>query len=392
MPFLVFTFLFAIFPYFALITQTLHLSTQGKNPILIGILLGLVWVFIASKTKIDFLRNYLPIRRAIVWWVLMVAAMLILFLRALFYNSTWISLLLSVQAVFFLPFCLFLVLKLVDSAKKKQVILNILIWTTILNALVGIIHHYFFPTVNILSRLLVEGYGFIENSREVGLQGNASAYAYFLVLGMLAIIQKVSSDNVKRSQVIYFFFSLILCWGIILSISRGPIIVALVLFAYIAYCLRGSKLFWLMMVIISFVGIYIGYELLGETLKFFSYRVEGGDISRAIKYSLALNMLFSNTSHFILGVPSQVIATTEVNGFLFSDNSYLTVALDFGVIFAILFLGCYIQLLLRLFKEKNQLMLLAIYLIAMFFTNAILWNYWILYVMALLVCLGKSNE
>lgn len=381
MAFFSFLTLFALYPYIFYLSTFLHLSSGEKNPLLIIILILFLLIYFFSKaqrnTKIQ--KESLSRDETYLYLFLFFAALAIQLIRYFFYGDPWAEIMLSSATVFFLPFYFFLAIKMIDTSKKAKLVARVIVVSAIIQALVGVIHATFFPDVNWLGQVVGEE-GFVAGSRETGIFTNASGYAYSLCVGLFLLAAYIPAAK-GHQKYLLMLLSAFIFYGVLLSKSRFPIAVSLILLFIPIIRTNRARLRLILFFGVLALFVFCFHEFFDTLLQGIGWRFENGNDERTTKYFLALQFLLTNFSSVIAGI-STAMQAISYDGVTFSDNSYLTVALNFGVPFTLIYFYCFLKSGFQRFKTFNQRSVLFFIFASMVITNAILWNFWILYVFA----------
>jgi hypothetical protein len=132
-----------------------------------------------------------------------------------------------------------------------------------------------------------------------------------------------------------------------------------------------KNLYYLLVTAVCLFGFVALFNI--ELLESFRFNHDLG--GRVEKIKLSLSIIFESVTHFFNGPPLTVTAnTSSAEGYNLSDNSYLAIALSFGVPFALLFFIYLISFIN--WKNSNGLYkLFTIYfLFGLGVTNSIYWE------------------
>lgn len=309
---------------------------------------------------------------------------LALFLRVsyyhedLFFSSYRNFLLLLVYAI-----SLFYVLR---SDFTKEKISSLLILNITVQAVFGIIHFYFFPYIVTGVELDDSGTGiyFLEPGeggyRESGMLIGSNVYGNFLVLGLFLTMINLKISPIK-DKIINISIALLILWAVYLSGSRLALANALIIFSFFLFRCYGIKYFFIPVVLIT-SSIFLT-PIIDNAIE---RTVSHGSSSRLAKSQLALNMLDESVMSAIIGPSSiTVSAARTLDGLPFSDNSYLLLSLTYGIPIAVM---CFILVLGFIFKSVRlnavTFVFVVYFLSTLFFNNAILWDIWLFYGIAVI--------
>tara|TARA_R110000868_G_scaffold199956_3_gene447102 strand:- start:259 stop:1524 length:1266 start_codon:yes stop_codon:yes gene_type:complete len=301
-----------------------------------------------------------------------------------------------VKRRYFLFFFMAMVLlfHLLENVYYRRIFLKLFFIAIIGQCFLGIVHHHFFGNIIIdvideVSQFLVRDES-IGAGRESGTVMSSSAFAYIL-LNALIVLTYVKNLPWKLDSVLYkLILMFILFYGILLSGSRGPSIAAiLVISTWVFFSgkkgitVRG---FIFCLGILLFLYFQLDEKLFGFAHRF---RVESSG-GRDEKLKLVFLML-SEGWYCLLGVPAYIQQTTLSNGVTFSDNSFGTLLLNFGITgllpIVVLFYGA------KFFLQATRLFLpVFVGFLCLATTNSILWDAWIFYYIAALILIYFSHK
>lgn len=274
---------------------------------------------------------------------------------------------------------------------EKELIGKIIFWNCLIQAIIGIVHHYFFSHILTGSKVYIganEFYKIVEvgagGQREPGILMSSSLYANFVLLGVFLLVS--SYKTWKFPNLVEYIFLLVLVWGVWLSGSRWPFIGSM--FFLMLYFKRLPSLKK-----ITFVPIIIlaGVFLQDYFIHTIGRLVTGGATGRLLKYQIALSSLFENSSNFLIGTSFDRMGMS-VNGITFSDNSFLTLMITFGIPLTLLFLLFFLYIIMRTISVKGTRFMLFYFIGTLFLTNSILWDIWLFYFFAVLYSLQPEYQ
>lgn len=283
-----------------------------------------------------------------------------------------------------------------DNIKDKVV--TIIIWNCFFIAIFGIVHFFFFPDALLGYPAIDEGksiWSIPGHRQEAAFFGNPSAYGCILLTGLLGIYLS------KKESLLYNIIFIVIFLGILLSVSRWAIllsIVLLVVFLKDNFRLRMLTLIQLFFVSMLTIFILSKFPFFLLTFQYayakwgFSTLISGGSIAtwatplasgRFPGYEVALQILFSDISHFLLG--GLLTDTFISDDIVFSDNSFIFLAIKYGVPIAILWILTVLFKMVPLrLKGGKKLFLLVFFYGTIFSTPALFWDLWVLYFLGIL--------
>ena len=98
---------------------------------------------------------------------------------------------------------------------------------------------------------------------------------------------------------------------------------------------------------------------------------------RIFKALIALNMLSDSLPNFLFGVSNNIISTTTLNGYTWSDNSFFLVALHFGIIGFLVW--CWSLIVIFPWNMDSTKLIYISWIISSFMiTNSIIWDTYII--------------
>ena len=268
----------------------------------------------------------------------------------------------------------------INNNKTANSIGYVLILSALLLASIVIINKHFFPNVVLVTGPDISNIGInLEGFRtRDGLLGS-SISANQIVCGIFALVV-VGNFNSNKLYVRMLLYSvlLVLCYGVTLSGSRYPQFIAGILalssFHFLFLSRQGIITFTVLIGVVIVV-----MNLTGDIDLSSNFRFNEDSGGRLDKLYLPAVLLTSSITNFLVGAPSvETESAISVEGNTISDNSYMLVALQLGVPFAVI----YYAILIKLLKEKlsNKLSLFFFLYMAVGFglTNCILWDSWFL--------------
>ena len=266
-------------------------------------------------------------------------------------------------------------------ADNYRMFRNIIFFNSGLMGLIGILHFFFFPGLNLTPE--ATGYLSIVNQneqidlsdRESGILVNATAYADFVILGLLLLYYEKLSllKNTWRKDISYLLLAAFFGTAVAISGSRYPVIAFVCVVVLMFF--RKSKFSNMLGIAGVFVLCWVSFHVtqlsvvnrFGDNL---------GD--RTEKLKLGLDWI-SSAQGFFYGVSSQVQSSMTMGGVQFSDNSFLQIALNIGAFMTIIMFTYFLYLIIKHFQIKRTWVLLIFFVFLFSETNAILWDFWMLY-------------
>ena len=265
--------------------------------------------------------------------------------------------------------------RFVQGEKNQEWVTAAVLLTCFMQAVLGILHAHFFSHININVETL-EFFLEAERTREGGTLGS-SIYANFIVCGMFLLVARSSRLSHAGYGVLENIAILVMLYAVTLSGSRYPMFCAFLLTAFFLF--RSLSNWRQTAVLLGAAFIVTSFVLLNEEgVELYSIlRFSEDTGGRFDKLVLPLMLLFDRLLYFLIGVPSDLTAATfSEDGFGISDNSYMLMALQSGVLFAVVWFSFFINLLRRNVANGFSFFFMIYVLIGLGLTNSILWEPW----------------
>lgn len=341
-------------------------------------------VLITGLIAILFLLNWIKLRYLLsryAYFALILPA-LILLLRMYFYHEITLTEIISARSIFMIPIYLLVAKYFTDSVFKKNLVSTIIIITALVHAIFGLFHHYYYMFIEIGTH----GTQTLIGSRESGMLISSNCYANFILLGML-LLTNLSKDIFIQKYFTWRCITLfIMFWGILLSVSRlSCCFAAFTIFVFIKNNFSTRKS-WLLPFGMIFLMGYVFHDIIGQVLN--RLMMEGVGREKNI---IVMHMLFSHFQYMLLGIPQYIVSHTyDIAGHAFSDNSYMSLILNYGVVaFSVWFIAM-VGLVNKTIVWRQCKYMLSYLLVILYFTNAILWDFWMLFYFLTLYCAQQS--
>lgn len=296
---------------------------------------------------------------------------IVLLLVQIVFGLTSMSSLPLMRVLYTVPLFWSLYVIYVDNCERRQTVRRIIIWNCSIAAIFGAVQFLFFP----------------HGGREFGFLGGANVHANFLVLGLMAISTlKRSAFNSLLAIVLFVFLTL--------AASRWAVVIAIIMLYKIL--IRGKDQILPRILIITICVAFlvmsnlpfaraIQYNI-GNLIRFAFLR------PRLKKAVVGLEGLFESEIRFLLGGLTVDSFMFVKRGIVFSDNSYVTIAIYLGVPLAIAWI---VIVLLKMipFRISGKHKIVPVYFWGtLLLNNAILWDIWLLYALGILVCSGRYSD
>ena len=304
----------------------------------------------------------------------------------------------SMRLIYILPLFWVIYRVYTNDYNIKDKVVSIIIWNCFLVAIFGIVHFFFFPSV-LFNHPANESFTGIWNIsghiQEAAFFGNSSTYGCVLLTGLFGIYLS------KKKGLLYSIIFVVILLGVLLSVSRWAILFSVILFIMFLkdnFKLRRNRLIQLLFVLMMIIFILYKFPYFTLTAQYaygkwgFSRIMSGESVTswatglasgRFPGYELAMQILFSDISHFMLG---GLLEDSFISGDIaFSDNSFIFIAIKFGIPLAILWIIVILFKVVPLrFKNKKHLFILLFFYGTIFHTPALYWDLWVLYILGIL--------
>lgn len=288
-----------------------------------------------------------------------------------------------------------------DSVMRSRVA-TIIIWNCVFIAVFGFVHFFFFPSV-VLSSGQTEGYigGNIYlipgHSQEAAFFGNASGYGAILVTGLFAIYLT------RRRTLPYMIAFLVITAATYLSISRSASLFATILLvlylangltlrrpqallpiaalvALVLYVVARVPFIWLAVQVAAGRVSSLGRVSAGPSSAF----ADPTQVGRLQRYEVGLQITFRDFSHIFFGsADKEEPIIGDIN---FSDNSFIFLALAFGVPLAVLWIVTVLRRTvgMRIPRDFRQILIFLFIYVTLITTPSLSWDMWLVYAVGLL--------
>jgi hypothetical protein len=307
----------------------------------------------------------------------------------------------GMRLFFILPLVWALYAAYVTDDATRDKVATIIIWNCVFIAIFGLVHFFFFPTVLLTSAAsdvyragniyLIPGH-----SQEAAFFGNPSSYGAILVTGLFAIYLT------RRRTLTYGVAFLIITLATYISISRSAALFATLLLALYfgsgVSLLRPQSLLRMLAIVVAGTYVVSRFPFFwlaaqaaagrwgvlgggGGSISSFADRMGAG---RLEGYKVGLQIVFKDFGHIFLGAADTEEAVIgDVN---FSDNSFIFLALGFGVPLTVLWIATVLRrtVPLRLPIGLRHTLVLAFIYATLITTPGIFWDMWLVYAVGLL--------
>jgi hypothetical protein len=357
--------------YFALFIYPYTFIWSQFHPILVGpihlqILIPSLLLFLAAILQpVEIIRKLGPSVLLVLW-----LSIIILCIQALFGRISIDSLPLM-RVLYTVPLFWSLYTVYIGNSARRQTVRKIILWNCIIVAICGAAHSLFFPG----------------GGREASFLGGANVYANFLVVGLIVI------STLKRSTT-NILLTIMLFISTTLAASRWAFVIAAIMLYKITIHGKGRALRRVLIATSCVVLLaIIAMPILNHTAYTAKRLITSPFlVGRGQKWVIGLEALLASETRFLFGGLTTFPGMLFKNGMSFSDNSFITIMLQFGVPIAILWIG---GILLNIipFRISGKHKIVPVYFWGtLLLNNAILWDIWLLYIMGALLCSSRYAD
>ena len=374
---IILTIVIIIAPFQNLLYSIININIAGKNgfivfTIMLIILGGLINININKYKYIHFF--------SLVGFFLV--GFSIILLRGIIYNET--NSLLDHRYIYTYIIYILCFKMIVFRTNDLTYIFRIIFISGLMTAIFFTFNKIFIPNY-------ILGYGdqvgqilYVEESSRDLLLGS-SISANMILISLFSLIKLVKYNAINK----YFaLIALIPCvTSISLSGSRYPILICIILTIVIIKSISETDIVLsILLCIVFFISIIYFHDII-------FYRFGTENTSRIEKWSVPLSLFINSIISIIIG-PSiyEENNATSINGYFFSDMSYLYVAIYFGVPYAIAYFAyLYWQFSSTNYSGKNLTFVIYIF-INFALTNCIIWEQWVMMCILLSIVFIKDWE
>lgn len=286
----------------------------------------------------------------------------------------------------------FVALPFVGRPEHTSALRRVLLWSCIVQAVLGIIHSTYFPYIVTGVPLDDSGQAiYVLNPGQGGYRENgtlitSNMYAAFLVLGLILLFAGTRRLT-RRSLLRVGFPAALLWWGVALSGSRYGLAGSALVTAY--FLMRSTPRYALPVVFAIAVAGFAYSPAFARMQERFATVGSGGRIAIA---TASVDLVSRSTSNLLLGVPpAEAAAARTANGQILSDNSYASMAFDYGFPLMLLLLFSIGFAWSSVVKLRGWVMITALFIAGQFaVTNAVYWDPFILFAGATLLVIDAT--
>lgn len=282
-----------------------------------------------------------------------------------------------------------------SDQKKRQLVIKIIFWQALIQAVIGIFLWNFVYT-GIVNHEIFE-FSLI-GGRMGGTLVSANLFPAFLLLGAFILISPYAKW--RLGHLVKIILLLVLMWPIIYSNSRLPFLVGIVilLISFKDALLAKKSYFAKTLVITLLIAIFFAASWMPSALETIISRVtDEGPSLRLIKYKQGLSGVLENVAGGLLigATQERMHERTMVirdEGLAFSDNSFITSMQLLGVLITFLYLLLFIAIIKRTSVIKGNSFFLLYFIATSFFNSFFGMDFWTIFVFAALYGLQPQPE
>jgi hypothetical protein len=363
-----------IAPFQNLLYALANINIAGKNAYLV-----MTALIIVAGGLINYNRNRDRLKYFLIF-IFFMTGFTITVIRENFYDENYSILDHRYITTYFIYFVCF---ELINRNIENILFVYKIIYTSgLMAAVIFAVNKLFFPQYivgygdSVGQILIVE-----ESSRDLLLGSSISAN--LIIISLFSMLQLLKHGQINR---FFTFISLLICGAAIaFSGSRFPISVFILFATYIIIRMNESKKIHIIMFLFIFISIILYYSDL------IFYRFGAENSSRLEKWSVPIELYSKSFMNVLIGPSTyEENNATSLNGYYFSDMSYLYVSIYFGIFYAVVF---YLYLWSRYIKSNYSRIniIFSIYVFINFaMTNSIIWEQWVM-MSILLSCTLKRD-
>ncbi len=358
---------FLLAPYLPYMTR--YLNQEGGKISIPFIKIGAlnVWLFLATGLAVAAQIHRYKLSDLLLFISVSVLAILILAARIFIYRDVSASGLSYFRPAFTILLYWFMAEALMKRPGVKSLLSKIIVANSLIHAIIGIL---------IQQKLLA--LPFLDNAvRMSGILFSPAVYANLSLLGILTLIFAFNVTN-KRSEILRTVCLLILFYAVFISKTRVPLVFAIAILSL--HVLAKDKTVWfkpLVLLAISAALLNLFFNKT-ELIKRVLMLDDGG---RFLKNVLGMSVLLQDFTAVVIGPALDASQVTLPGGEGISDNSFIEMALKFGIVFMAIWsivLFSAITKMVRPFSLKSVFIILYV-LSCFFLTNCLLWDAWVYY-------------
>ena len=387
----IFRFVVALFPYIFVAHATYEFDILGSS-----------FYFILMLFLIFILFFFNLIREKSFKSLVIILSILFLYLLFLFANIIINENTLNYMKDYRIGIAVFIYIYVIKATivddREKNILGKIIIVNAIALSVFALMHHYFFDYIIVCLINDISGTPFeIDSSstslrvgmRECSFVFQPTVFATLVLMGMFINIF-LSTHTYKKIKWRSFILTILFLSAILLSLSRIPIVFAVVLTFLHLYKLVDSKgIFWFVMLICLLLVITTSID--HPALIRLSRMELGGH--RLERYLVGLQTVFDTLSNMLVGTDRLTMTVLRTaDGVKFTDNSFIYVGLFFGAIYLFVVIFYIIISLwsrVDITKSLCQLLLVLFIFFELLFTSFIFQDIVLLYSFTTLILIGN---
>jgi hypothetical protein len=381
-------FCLAFSPYYIIAHELLGQPTLfGKALFLVMLTAAIIGIFVVHAGYI------IPRLGGWLLFTVWLCATVVLSLRSEFYGIGLDFFAYRFAFLVFIYGCV--ALPFVCSPTRIVVVRRVLLWSCVVQAIIGIIHSRYFPYIVTGIPLDDSGQAIyvldpsLGGYRENGTLITANMYGAFLVLGLILLLANVQRAT-RRALLRQGPIAALLWWGIALSGSRYALLAAALVTAYFLY--RTVPRYVFVIILPAAALIFASSPAFVRMERRFAAEGSGGRVAIA---AATLDLGTRRVSSLLLGAPpEEEYAARTGTGQILSDNSFASMMLDYGLPFTLVLLFCLGIVWSALVRLSGWVLVAAVFIIGQFaVTNALYWDPFLLFAGAtLLVVNGMRGQ
>ena len=385
-----------VYPYLFVLQMVMPSSLLGSK--CVYIYLATVLLIIIFLLRWRFFVRFIP-----VWvvWLFLCLTTSIYLLNLFFYSD------IKHLDVLRIPYNLVIYLGVAyvctRDISQRKIVYNVILFNCVIQAVIGIIHFYYFPYI--MTGICIPGlpYHFADPATataqaERGLVENPNLFMLFLLLGCFLLVYR---DKIfKKHWILETISFILLMWAINLSNSRLGILCSWILgVIYFKKFIAKGKIVIAGLIIMGLIlcsGVIVKTvnRVKGRSFSFSDSYV-GENLSRTAKNTNAFNLLVDDWSNVLIG-PSRdrTIEFKLVQQRNYSDNSFFLLFHNYGLPagLVIIFVMCYLYDNVINIKKRGIIFILIYFAIALFLYNSLLYDMWLVFFSATLMLLGRKDD
>ncbi|MCF7917106.1 MAG: hypothetical protein K9L61_04945 [Candidatus Omnitrophica bacterium] len=385
-----------VYPYLFVLNMIIPSSLLGgKNVYIYGVTIIIIIIF---GLRWKFISRVIPLE---VVFLLMYFIAIIAFLNLFFYSN--------IKHIDVLKIPLNLVIyigvaySLTANIKNRKILYNVILYSCLVQAVVGIIHYFYFPYImtglgGSRPAYVIADITTATAQAERGTLGNPNVYSLFLLLGCFLVVYR--QKYFRKKWIIEIVYLLTLITALVLSDSRFGLVLSLLLFLIYFSRLKVKR-----KVIVSLLAgflIFSFYGLIEEKVRHAYHSTFLRDkesnkyhLDRISKNKNALDLLVMDSGSILIG-PSkeETYQFKVVENNIYSDNSFFLLFHNYGIPTTIImiFIMWFVYYKTIDIKKRGTILFFIYFLAALWLYNSILFDIWLLFFSSSLMVLSRRNS